>query len=40
VQKAYDRTTFGPQRRKVMQEWADYLDKCRKEAKVLAFASA
>lgn len=40
VQKAYDRTTFGPQRRKVMQEWADFIDRCRKGAKVLTFASA
>lgn len=27
VQKAYDRTTFGEQRRKVMQAWADYIDQ-------------
>ena len=27
VQKAYDRTTFGEERRKVMQAWADYLDQ-------------
>lgn len=27
VQKAYDRTTFGDERRKVMQAWADYLDQ-------------
>lgn len=31
VQKAYDRTTFDDQRRKVMQTWADYLDKIRKD---------
>lgn len=31
VQKAYDRTTFGEQRRKVMQTWADYLDNIRKD---------
>ena len=29
VQKAYDRTTFGDQRRQVMQEWANYLDTIR-----------
>jgi integrase len=29
VQKAYDRTQFLDQRRKVMQEWADYLDRLR-----------
>lgn len=29
VQKAYDRTTFGDQRIKVMQAWADYLDELR-----------
>ena len=29
VQKAYDRTTFNDQRRKVMQAWADYLDALR-----------
>jgi integrase len=40
VQKAYDRTTFGPQRRKVMQEWADFIDKCRKGAKVSQLANA
>lgn len=27
VRRAYDRTTFLPQRRLMMQEWADYLDK-------------
>lgn len=32
VQKAYDRTTFGDERRRVMQEWADYLDSIRKES--------
>lgn len=26
VQKAYDRTTFGEERRRAMQRWADYLD--------------
>lgn len=42
VQKAYDRTTFDDQRRKVMQAWADYLDKIRKDpaAKVVALRKA
>jgi integrase len=31
VQKAYDRTTFDEQRRKVMQAWADYLDQLRRD---------
>jgi len=26
VQKAYDRTTFDDDRRRVMQAWADYID--------------
>lgn len=26
VQKAYDRTTFDDNRRRVTQEWADYID--------------
>jgi len=29
VQKAYDRTTFNDERRRVMQAWADYLDNLR-----------
>jgi len=29
IQKAYDRTTFGDERRRVMQEWADFLDSLR-----------
>lgn len=42
VQKAYDRTTFDEQRRKVMQAWADYLDKIRKDpaGKVVALRKA
>ncbi|MFM0696597.1 site-specific integrase [Paraburkholderia graminis] len=27
VQKAYDRTTFDDDRRRVMREWADYIDR-------------
>jgi integrase len=29
VQKAYDRTTFDEVRRRVMQEWANYIDRMR-----------
>jgi integrase len=32
VQKAYDRTTFDDDRRRVMQVWADYIDKLCKTA--------
>ena len=32
VQKAYDRTTFNDERRKVMQAWADYLDGLRDDS--------
>ncbi|MGX7006047.1 hypothetical protein [Caballeronia sp. KNU42] len=28
VQNAYGRTTFKDDRRRVMQEWADYMDSC------------
>lgn len=35
VQKAYDRTTFNDERRRVMQAWADYLDSLRVGSKVL-----
>ncbi len=31
--KAYNRTAFLPQRREMLQAWADYLDKLRSEAK-------
>jgi len=33
---AYDRTTYMAQRRKMMIQWADYLDKIRKGADVIA----
>lgn len=32
VQRAYDRTEFTDERRRVMQEWADYLDSLRADA--------
>jgi len=35
VQKAYDRTTFNDERRRVMQVWADYLDNLRLGGKVI-----
>ncbi|MEO6625537.1 MAG: site-specific integrase, partial [Burkholderiaceae bacterium] len=34
---AYDRTTYMSQRRKMMSEWADYLDQLREGADVLPF---
>ncbi len=33
VQKAYDRTTFDDERRRVMQAWADYLDNLRDDTR-------
>ena len=35
VQKAYDRTTFGDDRRRVMLEWANYLDALKHGGKVV-----
>lgn len=35
VQKAYDRTTFNDERRRMMQAWADYLDNLRVGGKVI-----
>lgn len=32
VEAAYDRTTFGEERRQVMQQWADYLDRLRTDS--------
>lgn len=37
---AYDRTTFVDERAKVLQQWADYLDKLRQGADVLQFKQA
>ncbi len=41
VQRAYDRTAFGDERRKAMQRWADYLDALAtgKDANHRAFAA-
>jgi len=30
--RAYNRTTFLPERKKMMQTWADYLDNLKAEA--------
>lgn len=35
VQKAYDRTTFNDERRRVMQAWADYLDNLKNGGKII-----
>lgn len=40
VSAAYNFATYLPQRRKMMQEWADHLDQLRRGAKVLAFKAA
>ena len=34
---AYNRTRFLKERRKMMQQWADYLDKIKTGAKIIAF---
>lgn len=36
--RAYNRTQFADQRRALMQQWADYLDRLRKGADVLPFS--
>jgi integrase len=33
--RAYNRTAFLPERRKMMQDWADYLDKLLADVKVV-----
>jgi integrase len=40
VSAAYNHATYLPQRRKMMQAWADHLDALRKGAKVLPFKVA
>jgi integrase len=37
---AYDRAEYMAQRRKMMQTWADYLDKLRQGADVVEFQAA
>jgi integrase len=38
--RAYNRTSFLAERRKMMQGWADYLDKLRANVKVIPFKQA
>jgi integrase len=38
--RAYNRTAHLPQRREMMQRWANYLDELKAGAKVLSFGSA
>ena len=38
--RAYNRTTHLPERRKMMQDWADFLDKVRASVKVIPFKQA
>ena len=38
--RAYNRTAYLPERRKMMQRWANYLDKLKKGEKVLAINRA
>lgn len=38
--RAYNRTKHLPERRKMMQQWADYLDKLKAGADIVAFPSA
>ena len=37
--RAYNRTAHLPERRKMMQQWADYLDTLKGEAEVIALLS-
>lgn len=36
--RAYDRTSFLPQRREMMQTWADYLDSIKTECALMSSA--
>ena len=38
--RAYNRTTYLPERKKMMQQWADYLDELKAGAKVIPFRQA
>jgi hypothetical protein len=38
--RAYNRTTHLPERRKMMQDWADFLEKVRANVKVIPFKQA
>ena len=35
VRRAYDRTKFLPQRKKMMQDWADYIERLTKNGEVI-----
>jgi integrase len=37
--RAYNRTTYLPQRKAMMQAWADYLDTLEAGANIIPFAS-
>lgn len=40
TRRAYDRTKYLPQRKVMMQKWADYLDKiCTQKSKAVKFQS-
>lgn len=39
VRAAYNRAEYLPERRKMMQEWADYLDALKTGARVISFTS-
>jgi hypothetical protein len=38
--RAYNRTTFLPQRREMMQKWADYLDRLKATTERAAYAES
>ena len=38
--RAYNRTTHLPERKKMMQAWADYLDKLKAGAEIIPFRAA
>ena len=38
--RAYNRTAFLPERREMMQEWADYLDRLKTGEQACAYPTA
>jgi len=38
--RAYNRTSFLPERHRLMQRWADYLDGLREGAKIIPIRKA
>lgn len=40
TERAYNKAQFLPQRTKMMQDWADHLDKLRRGAEILSFKTA